>query len=180
MPRLALGFVTALALAGCSALPFQTEAPAALGDFRLGHNIVIAPNPQMGPGSREATPDELIEAVQGAIAARLGNYEGDEFYNLGISVDGYSLADMGVPVVLSPKSALILHVTVWDDAAGAKLNEEAYQLVVIEEISPKTIFGSGFFNTREQQIAQLAARAAEQLEDWLEENNAWFGVAADG
>ena len=177
MKQFVFGMVGALALGACTFAPFQEKAPqAALGDFALGHNIVIAPNPHQGPGSRDATPEELIEAVQSAIAARFEPYEGDKLYNFGVSVDGYSLADTGVPVVLSPKSALILHITVWDDAAGEKLNEEAYQLIVVEELNAKSVFGSGFFNTREQQLAQLAERAAEKLESWLEEHNAWFGV----
>ena len=54
----------------------------------------------------------------------------------------------------------------------------AAEFPVVEEINAKSIFGSGFFNSREQQLQMLADRAAQKLEEWLEENNSWFGVAA--
>lgn len=177
MKKLFLLATTVLALSACSVLPEQ-EPQVDLGDFALGHNIVVAPNPYMGPGSREATADELIEAVQSAIGERFEPYEGEKLYNLGVSVDGYVLADVGVPVVLSPKSALIIHVTVWDDAAGEKLNEEAHQIAVLEDFSAKTIIGSGLFSTRDQQIDVLSRKVARKLEEWLLENAEWFGVTA--
>jgi len=177
MKKLFLLATTVLALSACSVLPVQ-EPKVDLGDFALGHNIVVAPNPYMGPGSREATADELIEAVQSAIGERFEPYEGKKLYNLGVSVDGYVLADVGVPVVLSPKSALIIHVTVWDDAAGEKLNEEAHQIAVLEDFSAKTIIGSGLFSTRDQQIDVLSRKVARKLEEWLLENAEWFGVTA--
>ena len=73
---------------------------------------------------------------------------------------------------------LILHITVWDDAAQTKLNDEAYQMIVIENVTAKSIFGSGYFSTGDQQLNALADKTALLLEEWLEENNAWFGVEA--
>ena len=178
MTRIFAAFLVLIGLSGCtldSILP--TSAPAAeLGNFSLAHNIVIAPNPHKGPGSRDATPEELIEAVEAAIETRLRPYEGDKLYNIGLSIDGYALAEPGVPLVMAPKSALIMHVTLWDDAAGEKLNEEAHQIVVLEDLSATTLFGSGFFNTSDQQLSTLARKGAEALEEWLVENNHWFGV----
>lgn len=180
MARIFAAILLVIGLSGCtldSILP--TEAPTAdLGDFSLAHNIVIAPNPHKGPGSRDATSEELIEAVEAAIETRLRPYEGDKLYNIGLSIDGYALAEAGVPLVAAPKSALILHVTLWDDAAAEKLNEEAHQIVVLEDLSAQTLFGSGFFNTGDQQLKTLARKAAEALEEWLVENNHWFGVDA--
>lgn len=181
MGRFFAAVLLTIGLTGCTldgVLP--TGKPAAdLGDFSLAHNIVIAPNPHQGPGSRDATSEELIEAVEAAIETRLRPYEGDKLYNLGLSIDGYALADVGVPLVMAPKSALIIHVTLWDDAAGEKMNEEAHQIVVLEEITAQTLIGSGFFSTGDQQLNVLARRAAEALEEWLVENNHWFGVEAN-
>ena len=175
MKKLILAAVATAVLGACSVLPEQ-EPQVDLGDFTLGHNIVIAPNPYMGPGSREATPEELVEAVKTALDTRLDVYEGGKVYNIGLSVDGYALADVGVPVVLSPKSALIVNITLWDDAAGEKLNEEAHQIAVLEDLSAKTIIGSGLFSTGDQQLQVLSRKVALKVEEWLEENNAWFGV----
>jgi len=178
MKNCILTIAAAMSLGACSVLPEQ-EPQRALGDFALGHNIVVAPNPYMGPGSREATADELIEAVQSSIGERLEPYEGEKLYNLGISVDGYVLADVGLPVVLSPKSALIIHVTAWDDAAGEKLNEEAHQIAVLEDFSAKTIIGSGLFSTGDQQLRVLSKKVALKVEEWLAENPEWFGIDPD-
>ena len=178
MKQLILSVVAIAGLSACSVLPDQ-QPQSDLGDFTLGHNIIVAPNPYMGPGSREATADELIEAVESAIDARLDPYEGEKVYNLGISVDGYVLADVGLPVVLSPKSALIIHVTVWDDAAGEKLNDEAHQIAVLEDLSAETVIGSGLFSTRDQQLDVLSKKVARKVEEWLAENGEWFGVVSE-
>ncbi|MFC3118966.1 hypothetical protein ACFOHS_15070 [Jhaorihella thermophila] len=80
-------------LAGCGAQPPISEEPKLqLGDFSLGHNIVVAPKMQKGPVSREATKEEWIDALTNAFAERLGRYDGDKLYHLGVSVEGYMLA----------------------------------------------------------------------------------------
>ncbi|MDG2340262.1 MAG: hypothetical protein P8L32_03580 [Paracoccaceae bacterium] len=176
MKNLLILVAAIISLEACAYLP-SDEPEVNLGDFTLGHNIIIAPNIFMGPGSREATDEELIEAVRTAVDDRLDPYSGGKIYNLGISVDGYVLADVGLPVVLAPKSALIIQVTVWDDAAGVRLNEEAHQIAVLEDFSAKTIIGSGLFSSSDQQLKMLSRKVAVKLEEWLEENNEWFGVA---
>jgi len=170
--------VAMAALSACSVLP-EKKPQLELGDFALGHNIVIAPNPYMGPGSREATPEELINAVKTAIETRLDVYEGEKVYNIGLSIDGYVLADVGLPVVLAPKSALIVQISLWDDAIAEKLTDEAHQIVVLEDFSAKTIIGSGLFSTKDQQLQVLSRKVALKVENWLEENNDWFGVDPD-
>lgn len=170
-----LTLLAALVLSACSSI--EPEAPKTeLGDFALGHNIVVAPAPHKGPGSRDATDEELIAAVRNAIAERFEPYEGEKLYNLGISVDGYALGEAGVPIVLAPKSALIIHVTIWDDAAGAKLNDEPFQIAVVEDINAQSIFGSGFFSSSDQQLAAVAKKAAEKVEEWFLDNPEWFGL----
>ena len=158
------------------------EAPAYLGDFRLGHNVVIAPNLTRGPVSREATEKEWAEAMTDAIDERFGRYEGERLYHLGISVEGYVLAMPGVPVVASPRSVLILRVTAWDDARQEKLNPEPHQVTVLETASAKTILGSGLTQTKAQQMRNLSRNAAKLIQNWLVRENArngWFegGVA---
>lgn len=164
-------------VAACSRSGAELGPPEDLGDFRLGHNVVVSENVTKGPFSRNATPEELQEALVTQVDRRLGRYEGDKFYHLGISIDGYILALPGVPLVASPKSALIISVRVWDDAAGEKLTEDPKQLTVLESFSGGTVIGSGLTRTKEQQLQNLVENAALSIERYLLENREWFGEA---
>lgn len=166
-------------IAGCSRSGAELGDRKDLGDFRLGHNVVVAENVTKGPLSRNATPEELQSALFAQVDRRLGlaRYQGDKFYHLGISIDGYILALPGVPLVASPKSALIISVRVWDDAAGEKLTVEPKQLTVLESASSGTILGSGLTSSREEQLQNLVENAALAIEEYLMENREWFGEA---
>lgn len=183
MKRLLSLLLLMATLGACASGRDLHKPPVPLGDFALGHNIVVAPNLVKGPVSREASKEEWIAAVQKAVDARFGRYEGERLYHLGISLEGYVLAQPGVPVVLSPKSVLILKVTAWDDKARTKLNSEPEQITVLESPSGNTIIGSGLTQSREKQLENLSVNAAKQIEIWLarmKKNEGWFGgVAAD-
>lgn len=153
------------------------EAPVALGDFKLGHNIVVADNPQKVPISREADPKDWDDSLTAALQARLGRYDGDKFYNIGVSVDAYALAPPGIPLLLSPKSALVVTATIWDDAAGEKLNEKGMQFTVFEGVDGETMVGSGLTRTGKQQMEKLSFNAAKRIERWLAAHPEWFGLA---
>src|SRR5690606_19448957 len=88
-------------LAACGGKSDLAEPPVPLGDFVLGHNIIVAENVQKVPISRDATPAEWEASMKQAVADRFGRYEGSRIYNLGISVDGYALAPPGVPVLMA-------------------------------------------------------------------------------
>lgn len=171
---LALGLVAA-----CTNPNDLDEAPAYMGNFRLGHNVVVAPNLVKGPASREASKEEWVDAVTQAITDRFGRFEGTKLYHLGVSIEGYVLAVPGVPVVASPKSALILNVTVWDDAAGRKINEEPHMVTVVESLSTNTVLGSGLTQSREKQMLNLSRNAAKIIQNWLIKNNNEFGWFED-
>jgi hypothetical protein len=171
-----LGVLFLAACAGSNDL--DREVPY-LGNFQLGHNVVVAPNLTKGPASRAATKEEWIEAMTQAITDRMGRHEGTRLYHLGVSVEGYVLAIPGVPLVASPKSALILNVTAWDDAAGKKLNDKPHLVTVMETISGNTIFGSGLTQSKEVQMANLSRNAAKLIESWLNRQNDEFGWFED-
>jgi len=171
-----LGFFLLAACAGSNDL--DKEVPY-MGNFRLGHNVVVAPNLTKGPASRAATKEEWIEAMTQAITDRMGRHEGTRLYHLGVSVEGYVLAIPGVPLVASPKSALILNVTVWDDAAGRKLNDKPHLVTVMEQVSGNTILGSGLTQGKEVQMANLSRNAARLIENWLNRQNDEFGWFED-
>ncbi|WP_198586208.1 hypothetical protein [Roseovarius salinarum] len=177
MFRLFAMLIAGLVVAGCTN-PNDLDGPTAdLGDFHLGHNVVVAPNLTQGPASRKASKEEWIESMKAAIDERFSRYDGDSLYHLGISVEGYVLAIPGVPVVASPKSVLIIKVTAWDDAAGKKLNEEPEQITVVETLSGETVLGSGLTQSKEQQMRNLSRNASKRIETWLVQQHArhgWF------
>ncbi len=172
------GFLLALSgLVACEGASDLNEPPVALGDFNLEHNIVVAPKAIKGPLSREASKEELSEALRSAIAARFDRYEGARRYHFGVSVEGYMLAVPGVPLVLAPKSGMIINLTVWDDAAAAKLNDTPHQITVLETFGTGPIVGSGYTLSAEEQLEQLAGNAAKAIERYLVqqmEEQGWF------
>lgn len=166
-----------LALSACANPDDLNEPPVDLGNFSLGHNIVVAPNPTKGPLSRDKPKEELIAAVQERIQERFGRYEGEKTYHFGVSIEGYVLARAGIPIVAAPKSVIIVRVTVWDDAVGKKLNEEAHQIVVFEQLSGESVLSSGLTQSAEKQLEKLAKNAAKMIERWLveqKEKEGWF------
>ena len=182
MTRWIAAMLMVLMVGACAGNADLDEPPVPLGDFSLTHNIVVAPNAQRGPFSRPATDEELIETVRGAIAERFDRYDGASRYHFGVSVEGYVLAVPGVPLVLSPKSALILNLTVWDDAAGKKLNEEPEQITVLETFGTGTIVGSGYTLSAEEQLVQLSQNAAKSIERYLVrqmKQEGWFAPDPD-
>lgn len=172
---LVLGLVI---LAGCAGQNDLNQRPVPLGDFKLGHNVVVASKMQKGPVSRDVSEEEWKAALTKAIDDRFGakRYDGDGLYHLGVSVEGYMLAPTGLPVVYKPKSALILNVTVWDDAAGKKYHDEPYQITVLEDTDAESfVIGSGATRTKEEQMAGLSYNAVKAIETWLIEQHEQWG-----
>ncbi|MEM6890177.1 MAG: hypothetical protein AAF636_18880 [Pseudomonadota bacterium] len=167
-----------LGVMACSA-PVDLEEPRApLGDFSLGHNIVVAPKVKTtSTVSRVATQDDLTEALRFAIDERFAGYDGPKEYHFGVSVEGYVLAKPGIPVVAAPKSAMIIRVTVWDDAAGKKLNEPPEQMTILEQASGAAIVGTGWSQSADDQLRDLSIAAAKAIETFLleqMEKEGWF------
>lgn len=163
-------------LAGCSGGNDLNQRPVPLGNFALGHNIVVASKMQKGPVSRNATEEEWNTVLTKAIDDRFGRYDGDKLYHLGVSVEGYMLAPTGLPVVYKPKSALILNVTVWDDAAGKKYHDEPYQVTVFEDTDAESfVVGSGATRTKQEQMEGLSYNAVKSIETWLVEQHEKWG-----
>jgi hypothetical protein len=178
LPILVLALGALLGLAGCAADGDLDEPFEPLGAFKLGHNIVIADNVQKVEPSRDVTPDEWEAAMTAAIDRRFGRYTGDQFYHIAVSVEGYSVAVTGVPLVLAPKSVLIVSASVWDDAAGRKINAEPERFTILEEYNERTMIGSGLTQTKEEQVASISASAVRQIENWMRRNEEWFAPRA--
>jgi hypothetical protein len=176
-----LSVAALIVLAACAKAPDPlTDELPSMGNFRLGHAVLVSGNMQQVPPSRNATAEEW-EAILGAeIDRRFGVYDGEKLYHLGIAIEGYALAPPGIPLVVNPRSVLVLSINVWDDALGAKLNTEAKQILVFEGTSRETmIIGSGLARGREEQMQVLARNAAREIQRWLRENPEWFDIDPD-
>jgi hypothetical protein len=173
--RLGAFVVTLGLLVACERPSDLADPPVDLGPFDLGLNIVVADNAQKVPISRDATPDEWEASLSRAVEDRFGRYDGPRFYNIGISVDGYALAPPGVPVLVTPKSVLVVTVNVWDDERQQKLNGAGTQFTVFESLSGEQVIGTGITRTKKEQMDALSYNVAKVIENWFLEHPQWFG-----
>ena len=160
-----------LLLLACSNQAELDPSPEPFGDFKLGYAVVSAKGSDVAPGSREVTAEELEAPLQEAIERRLDRYSGGKFYHVTVTVGGYFISPGGIPVVASPKSAWVLRVSVWDDAAGTKLDSSPHILPISEPLSAETAIGSGLTRTKHEQIKALSERSAQVIENWLRSDN---------
>lgn len=176
-----LAMIAVATLAACQTNDLA-EPPVSLGDFALGLNVVVADDVQMVALSRKTTPDAWETAMQKAIEDRFGEarYSGTRLYNIGIAVEAYALAPPGVPIVLTPKSILVVTANVWEDATQTKLNPEGEQFHIFEKGSPESVVGSGLMQSKAEQMEILAYNTAKRIEQWFLDNPQWFGLPADG
>ncbi|MGP9791392.1 hypothetical protein [Roseinatronobacter sp. NSM] len=169
------GALAALSLLGaCTSGAQLGEERAELGNFRLGHAIVVAENAVVGPASRRAEPEAWEAALTAEIERRFGRYDGDKFYHVAIAVQGYVLAIPGIPIVAAPKSVLIVGVTIWDDEAQTKLNDTPHRITVLESLSGETVVSSGLTQSAEQQMQNLSENAVAAIERWIVSKPEWF------
>jgi hypothetical protein len=151
--------------------------PVPLGDFRLGHNVVVTPKTQKAPLGRELERDVMEAMLKEAVDERFGRYEGDRLFHLGISIESYFLAPPGVPIVAAPKSLMIILLNVWDDTKNIKLTAEPHQIIAVESFDQGPLVGSGYTKTAEEQFQNLSRNAVKQVQDYLVERNeedGWF------
>ncbi|GAB1377714.1 hypothetical protein [Pararhodobacter sp.] len=167
-------------IAGCSASGEDVGVMRPeLGDFRLCYNIVTTNDAVQGPLSREADVEVFADRIRDEIDRRFGRYEGSRLYHLALHLDAYVLAVPGIPLVASPRSALIVSANVWDDALGRPLNEEPEQFTVLESAGGSAIVGSGLTMSAEEQMTMLSQNAALRIETWLAEHPEWFTQPED-
>lgn len=164
-------------VAACSAPPenaADVKPVDQLGNWRLGHLIVKADDALLGPLSRKASEEELETSLRNAFAPRIANQNGEKFYHISLVIGAYVLAQPGIPLLLSPKSALIIDVILFDDATQEKILEEPKRFTVLEHLSAESIIGSGLTKTRETQLEEMSQIAAKQIADWLADNPQLF------
>ena len=182
MARLLSVLFAVVLLAACNGASDLDKAPVPLGDFNLVHNIAVAPKAVKGPLSREVSKEELVKALTDATAERFGRYKGTRDYHFGMSVEGYVLAQPGIPLVFAPKSILIINLTVWDDAKNVKLTPKPHQITVFESFDQGPVVGSGYTKSAEEQLKNLSQNAAKSIENYLVQQNkekGWFSGTAE-
>ena len=178
MFKTAVAILSLAALTACGGFRDDlAKAPKPLGNFLLGHNIVVSKEPQKGPFSREASNEEWKEAIKLAVDDRLGSqrFDGNAYFHIGTTVQAYVLAQPGIPVVYAPQSVLMFTVVFFEDATQKQLNPEPIQLTVFEPCCSIPLVGSGLTKSREQQLEGLAFNAAKAIERVMRENAEWFG-----
>lgn len=147
-----------------------------MGSFQMKWNIVVADNARLVPPSRSATPAEWQDVLGAEIDRRFSGYAGGRDFHIAVNVDGYALAPPGIPVLLAPKSILVLSANVWDDAEARKLHAEPERITVFEGANAATIIGSGFTKTKEEQMRALSRNAAKAIQNWILTNPEWLAL----
>jgi hypothetical protein len=170
-----------LALAACANRADLSAPVEPIGDFRLGHNVVVAKDTTEGPFSRDAEEAELEAALSAEIEQRLRRYDGDGLYHIGVRIEAFVLGQPGIPILLSPQSVLLLAVNIWDNDTRERLNSEPIRITAFEALNTRVPFlSSGLVNSKEKQLENLSISAALQIEQLLRENEAtWFAPKPD-
>ncbi|RLJ40776.1 hypothetical protein BCF46_3347 [Litoreibacter meonggei] len=169
----------ATVLSACAVANPDTEEQVPLGDFKLDLNVAVTDNARKMGVTRAATAEEWEQVLEAAIDKRFRRYEGEKLYHLSYSLDGYILATKGGRLALAPRSAMSVTVHVWDSETKTRLEERSKQILVLEQLDGETFIGSGFFNSKEQQMQNLAAQFAKAVERWLVSNGDLFGQDVD-
>lgn len=172
------------ALAGCaggSSTPVARGTPEPLGEFKLGYVIVVAKNAQKVDPSKDVSQQQWDDALTQAIEQRFRPFEGTQLYHIAVNVLGYSVAVPGIPVLVAPKSVMMMDVTIWDnskslgpDPKQGKINKEPRRFTIFESASTDFVIGTGLTKSADEQVADMAANAAAQIEAWMRENPEWF------
>ena len=174
--RAALALILGLGLAACAPKEDLSLPPEPLGDFSLGYTIVVVDKPQIGPFSRTATDAEWKASLEQAIDRRFRRFQGAGTYHIAVKLQMYALAQPGVPLVVKPRSVLLVSANIWN--TQGKLTPEPENLTVWESFSEKTLIGSGLTQSRDQQMRNLSDNAARQIEEWMREHPEWFRPGA--
>jgi hypothetical protein len=180
MLRILAVLASLLTLAACGETRLD-EPPEDLGAFKMRVSHVYTDKALKWPLSRDAKGADWNKAMETALEARLRRYQGSQEYDVAVTLEGFMLAPPGIPVLVSPKSAVVVNVFVYD-VAQKKYLARKHQMQVFESTTGESaLLGSGHARTRDEQIAGLALNIADELEEYLAEQhteNGWFDLHA--
>ncbi|MEI6799201.1 MAG: hypothetical protein WCO04_08310 [Pseudomonadota bacterium] len=164
-----------VALAACDAKDMG-DPPHPMGSFRMNSVFIDATKAQTVPLSRTADAEDWKTVMTAAMTERFASYSGDTPFDFGISVDGYVLAPPGVPVIASPRSALIIRLHVYDSLKKEFLEEGGKRFTLIEGVSKDSVIGSGWTQNKHAQMKKLADNAAKAVQDYMLAHPEWLGM----
>ena len=179
--RALAGLIGLALMSACSVPDPSTQAVVPMGNFALGTNAVVAVDPKKGPLSRNVDVGEFKSILEDEMERRFRRYEGERVFHMGTAIEGYVVAAPGIPLVLSPKSILIVRFTLYADEVGpdgkpVKLNPETKLVTVFESFGTGAIVGSGYTQSAEEQMRMLSRNAALAIQRYMLENPEWFGM----
>lgn len=163
-------------LAGCATPDPLLEEMRPMGDFELAMTIVVAENAKKIPPSRNATTADLKRVMTAEIERRFGRYEGGKRYIIALNIDGYALAPPGIPVVLTPKSIMVVSANLWTADPQAKIGGP--EQITTFEGADTLLLGSGLVKDSEEQLTTLSRNMSRKVQGWLLRNPEWFGLSA--
>lgn len=170
---------TGLAAAGLSACavpdPLGEDLPP-MGNFELAFTVVVSENAKKVPPSRDASPEMLKRVLTSEVERRFGRYEGGTGYVIALNIDGYALAPPGIPIVLSPKSIMVVSANLWRADPQEKL--AGPEQISTFEGADNFILGSGLSKTAEEQLETLSRNMAKKVQSWILRNPELIGLSA--
>jgi ATP-dependent protease ClpP protease subunit len=101
-----------------------------LGNFRLGHNVVVVDNVVMRTEeSLDWNAADIEDLFSARISERFGHHAGSRIYHTGIAVDGIICNPDGRNI-----AAIALSVNIWDDVLGRKIHDRPYAVRMQEPL----------------------------------------------
>ena len=168
-----------LSLAGLSACavpdPLGVDLPE-MGNFQLADTVVVPETAKKIPPSRNATDAELKHAMTSEIERRFGRYAGGKDFIIAVAIDGYALAPPGIPVLLTPKSILVVTANLWTAEPQEKIGGP-HQITTFEGAN-SLLLGSGLVKDAEAQLTTLARNMASKIQSWMLRRPEWFDLPA--
>lgn len=168
-----------IALAGLSACavkdPLGEDLPP-MGDFELAFTVVVSENAKKIPPSRNATSGALKSVMTSEVERRFGAYKGGTGYVIALNIDGYALAPPGIPIVLTPKSIMVVSANLWRADPQEKL--AGPEQISTFEGANTLLLGSGLVKDADEQLETLCRNTAKKVQSWLLRNPTLIGLPA--
>ena len=165
LTRRALGPLALGGLAACATTDPATEAAVDLGRFQLVAPIIVTKNARKIPPSRDASLDVWETVLSEELVNRFGRYTGGTDYYIALNLDGYALAPPGIPIVLAPKSILVVTANLWTATPQEKVAGPE-QLTTFEN-ADSFLLGSGLMMDADEQMRVLARNMARTVQGWM-------------